>query len=186
MSIVIDRVTVAYKKKKVLDNFSTKFDTSGLYLITGASGSGKTTLMRLILGLVSQNSGSVQTNDHIISAVFQEDRLIPSLTALENVALVSDTERAKERLSQVGLADSQNLLPSELSGGMRRRVAIARALAFGGDVLLLDEAFNGIDEPLAKKIIADIVAEYNDRLIIAVTHQPELFEGFDYKEIKIE
>ena len=69
---------------------------------------------------------------------------------------------------------------------MKRRVAIARALAFGGDILILDEAFNGIDEPLAKKIISDIKEEYKNRLIIAVTHQPELFEDLDYKEIKIE
>ena len=83
------------------------------------------------------------------------------------------------------LSDSFNLFPDELSGGMKRRVAIARALAFGGDVLLLDEAFNGINEDLAKRILSKIAEEYSDKLIIAVTHQPELFSDYKYTEIKI-
>ena len=178
-------VSLAFPDRKVLNNFSHKFKEKGIILITGASGSGKTTLTRLLLGLIKADSGTVDTNGAKFSAVFQEDRLIPTLSALENVELVCDTAEAEKRLSDLGLSDSLHLLPEELSGGMKRRVAIARALAFGGDVLVLDEAFNGINEDLARSIIEKIAEEYKDRLIIAVTHQPELFSNYEYTEIKI-
>ena len=71
--------------------------------------------------------------------------------------------------------DEANKKAKEFSGGMKRRVALARALAYGGDVLLLDEAFAGIDDPLAEEIIWEICEEYKDKLIIAVTHRPDLF-----------
>ena len=109
---------------------------------------------------------------------------MPNLTARQNVALVSNNSEAKKRLSEMELGDSFELLPSELSGGMKRRVAIARALAFGGDVLLLDEAFSGIDTELALRIINRICEEYKEKLIIAITHRPELFIDLSYTEIK--
>lgn len=183
--IKLKNVTVRYEDKTVLDNFSLTLKKKGIVLITGPSGCGKTTLTRLLLGLISPESGSVDTEGAVISAVFQEDRLLGNLTAKKNVALVSDDKEAEKRLASVGLCDSLNLYPHELSGGMKRRVAIARALSFGGDVLLLDEAFNGINEDLARDILENIAEEYKDRLIIAVTHQPELFSGYDYTEINL-
>ena len=183
--IEIKNVSVSFGDKNILKDFSLKLEDKGIVLLTGASGVGKTTITRLILGLLKADRGSVDTKGAKIATVFQEDRLLPHLSAIENVALVSNREEAEKILVELGLADSLGLLPSSLSGGMKRRVAIARALAFSGDVLLLDEAFNGIDEPLARKILADIVAEYSDRLIIAVTHQKELFDGYEYTEIKL-
>lgn len=183
--IRLDNVSVRFEQKTVLKNFSHTFPKKGIVLITGPSGCGKTTLTRLILGLLKPDSGSVETSCVKIAAVFQEDRLVPSLTALENVMLVSDREQAERRLRTVGLPDSFSLYPDELSGGMKRRVAIARALAYGGDALLLDEALNGIDERLAKSILSAVCEEYRDRLIIAVTHQPELFSGFEHSVIRL-
>ncbi len=183
--INLQNVSVIFDGKEVLRDFSLTLPDKGIVLITGASGCGKTTLTRLILGLLSPDSGSVETNGAKIAAVFQEDRLIPSLSALDNVALVSDKNEAEKRLYDMGLADSLGLYPDELSGGMKRRVAIARALAFGSDVLLLDEAFNGINEKLAKDIIKKIADEYKDKLIIAVTHQPELFTEYQYTNVKL-
>ncbi|MBO7218287.1 MAG: ABC transporter ATP-binding protein [Clostridia bacterium] len=183
--IEFKNVSLAFFEREVLKDFSVTFPEKGIVLITGASGSGKTTITRLILGLTAPDKGEVKTNAAKISVVFQEDRLVPTLSALSNVAIVSDNKEAEKRLSDMELSDSQGLFPDELSGGMKRRVAIARALAFGGDVLLLDEAFNGINEALAKRILEKIAAEYSDRLIIAVTHQPELFSDFEYTEIKI-
>ena len=183
--IEFKNVSLSFDKREVLRDLSFIFPDKGIVLITGRSGGGKTTLTRLITGLSSANSGEVLTNGKKIAVVFQEDRLVPTLSALENVALVSDTAEAEKRLADMELSDSFSLLPDELSGGMKRRVAIARALAFGGDVLLLDEAFNGINEDLAKRIIKKIVDEYRDKLIIAVTHQPELFSDYRYTEIKI-
>ena len=183
--IEFKNVSLSFDKREVLRDLSFIFPDKGIVLITGRSGGGKTTLTRLITGLASADSGEVVTNDAKIAVVFQEDRLVPTLSALENVALVSDKTTAEKRLSQMELSDSLHLFPDELSGGMKRRVAIARALAFGGDVLLLDEAFNGINEDLAKRILSKIAEEYRDKLIIAVTHQPELFSDYEYTEIKI-
>ena len=183
--IELKNVSLAFDKREVLKNFNATFQDKGIVLITGPSGSGKTTVTRLVAGLTAADSGSVSTDGVKISVVFQEDRLVPSLSALDNVALVSNKTTAEKWLSVVELSESQSLFPDELSGGMKRRVAIARALAFGGDVLVLDEAFNGINEDLAKRILAKIAEEYKNKLIIAVTHQPELFSDYNYNEIKI-
>ncbi len=183
--IELKNVSLAFEKREVLKDFSATLTDKGILLITGPSGNGKTTLTRLIAGLSSPDSGEIQTNGAKIAVVFQEDRLVPTLSALENVALVSNKTEAEKRLADMELSDSLSLFPDELSGGMKRRVAIARALAFGGDVLLLDEAFNGINEDLARSIIGKIAEEYKDRLIIAVTHQPELFSEYKYTEIKL-
>ncbi len=183
--ITFKNVTKSFEGKPVLENFSAELPSSGTVLITGPSGSGKTTLSRLILGLSAPDSGELIKKTDKISVVFQEDRLIPSLTALQNVALVSDEESAARRLQSLSLGDALSLFPDELSGGMKRRVAIARALEFGGDLLLLDEAFTGLEDALAREILAKIREEYKDRLIIAITHRPELFLGGDHTEIKL-
>lgn len=183
--ITLKNVSVSFDGRQIFKDFSLELDNTGIVLITGPSGCGKTTLARLLLGLLSADSGSIETNGLRISAVFQEDRLVPSLSALDNVALVSERAAAEKRLAEMKLADSADLYPDELSGGMKRRVAIARALAFGGDVLLLDEAFNGINEELASEILKNIVDEYKDRLIIAVTHQPELFSQYEHTVIEL-
>ena len=183
--ITFKNVCKSFEGKQVLKDFSADFPESGILLITGPSGSGKTTLSRLILGLTKPDSGEIIKKSDKISVVFQEDRLIPSLSALENVALVSNRERAAARLSSLGLSDSLDLLPEELSGGMKRRVAVARALEFGGDILLLDEAFSGLEDALAKQILEKILEESNGRLVIAITHRPELFSDYEYSEIKL-
>jgi len=183
--IELKNVSLSFEEKEIFKDYSLKLNTSGIVLITGQSGCGKTTLARLLLGLAKADKGRVETNRSKIAVVFQEDRLVPSLTALQNVALVSSEEEAEKRLCEMELSDSKNLLPEELSGGMKRRVALARALAFGGDVLLLDEAFSGIDGELAARILDKICGEYKDKLIIAITHRPELFKGYNYTEIKL-
>ncbi len=183
--IKFENVTLSFENREILKDFSVELQEKGILLITGPSGCGKTTIIRLILGLQLPDSGRVLSEGVKFSTVFQEDRLLPNLTALSNVALVSSREEAERRLCNLGLCDSLHLCPDELSGGMKRRVALARALAFGGDVLVLDEAFTGIDEETAKKILADIVSEYKERLIVAVTHRPELFEDYAHSEIKL-
>lgn len=84
------------------------------------------------------------------AVVFQNDRLLPWFSALDNVAAVCSKERAKELLEKVELSDSLDKKPAELSGGMCRRVALARALAFDADILLLDEPFKGLDADPAR------------------------------------
>lgn len=173
--VKLENVFVLFDEKVVLNNFSFTFPDKGVVLITGPSGKGKTTLVRVLLGIIKPDIGEVDIDNKKISVVFQEDRLIPTLTALQNVELVSDKLSATKRLEQMRLCDSGDKYPSELSGGMKRRVAIARALSFGGDILILDEAFSGIEDSLAEDIIKEISEEYCEKLIIAVTHRPELF-----------
>lgn len=183
--IELNNISLSFEEKEIFKDLSLKLPQKGIVLVTGKSGCGKTTFSRLILGLEKADSGTVNTHRAKIAVVFQEDRLLPNLTARQNVALVSNNSEAQKRLCEMELGDSAELLPSELSGGMKRRVAIARALAFGGEVLILDEAFSGIESELALRIIDKICKEYKEKLIIAITHRPELFENYPYTEVKI-
>lgn len=162
-------IDVAFAKQSVLKGFCADIPTDGNTAIFGASGSGKTTLLRVLLGLQKPDSGVVTGAEKLrMSAVFQEDRLLPWLTARENVALVADPGCADAHLAALGLAEAMHAMPAQLSGGMKRRVAIARALAFGGDMLLLDEPFNGLDAE-AKSVAARAILA-NGRPVVVITH----------------
>ena len=129
--IELQNISKSFDGVSVLDNISAEIPDSGIFAICGASGSGKTTLMRIILGLEQPDSGNISGLEGKKTAVvFQNDRLLPWLRALDNVAAVCSKEHAKEMLEKVELSDALNKKPAELSGGMCRRVALARALAF--------------------------------------------------------
>lgn len=167
--IELSGITVAFDEKVVLNNVCAKWPDEGAIALRGASGAGKTTLLRVLAGLQTLNTGTiVGMEGRAVSAVFQEDRLLPWRSALENVALVSNESVARELLIRLDLADALSLRPSALSGGMRRRVAIARAVAFSGDVLLLDEPFTGLDD--AHREQAATLLRERARLIIVATH----------------
>ena len=141
--------------------------------LMGPSGCGKTTFLRICLGLLKPSFGIVENTFRKTAVVFQEPRLLPWRTALENVNLVlgdgKDTlEVAKNHLEQVKLADAADKYPRELSGGMQQRVAVARALAAKGDLLILDEPFKAMDEALREQIIA--LTGQTDAAILLVTH----------------
>lgn len=142
--------------------------------IMGPSGCGKTTLLRIALGLVTPTAGTVRNTFSRLGVVFQEPRLLPWRTALENVNLVlgdgRDTmERAAANLSLVGLAEAKDKLPRELSGGMQQRVAIARALAVEPDCLILDEPFKAMDEALRWQVLE--LVNQTGAAILLVTHE---------------
>ena len=158
----------------------------------GPSGSGKSTLLNILGGLDIPTSGDVRFLDHVLTGaddrgltqfrrehvgfVFQFYNLIPSLTALENVALVTEiSERpmaAEEALRLVGLEDRMNHFPSQMSGGEQQRVAIARAVAKRPDVLLCDEPTGALDFPTAK-LVLDVLKRINEELhttVAVITH----------------
>lgn len=184
----ITNLSKKFGKKILFDKFSLEIAECGILAIKGNSGCGKTTLMRIIAGLDKKYTGKIEYgNIKKISYVFQEPRLLPGCTALENVALpLGDTEEAKETakmwLTKLGLEEDLDTYPDELSGGMKMRVAIARAFAYDGDLLLLDEAFNGIDADRTNAIM-DMVIEYsNKKPCIVITHNQD---QLDYLKCKI-
>lgn len=188
--IKFENVSFGYGKSLILDRFNLSLEPKGATVLSGPSGCGKTTLLRLIAGLEKPVSGTVSGLPGIVGYMFQEDRLLPWLTALQNVAAVCSGEQAQETarlwLERVELDSAQiNALPSELSGGQIRRVALARALAYECSLLLFDEPFKGLDSALSLRMAA-LVLEHSVPLI-AVIHSEEeaanlggtrlLFEG---------
>jgi len=163
----------------VLDGFDLKLPDSGVVAILGTSGSGKTTLMRVIAGLETLDCGElVKPQGARVSMVFQEDRLIPGLSAAENILAAlpphpSNSDKTARILDACGLSQAAHKLPTELSGGMQRRVAIGRALAFGGDILLLDEPFKGLDPATREDVIRIVLGECGRGLTLLVTHSME-------------
>ena len=184
--ISVKNLSKTFGGHQVLNNFSAEIPLCGVTVIRGASGAGKTTLFRLLLGLEKPDSGEIYgMQGRKPAVVFQEDRLLPWATALENAALGSDESRAKDALTRLGLGENLCQLPRELSGGMNRRVAIARALAYGGDILFLDEPFTGLDEE-NKRIAASALVESRVPILV-ITHDDAEAELFgEYCEIVID
>lgn len=181
-------VTFAYRgsRENVLENFSLSVKRGERIHLSAPSGKGKTTVLRLIMGLEKAKKGSISIDEDIkISAVFQEDRLIPTQTVEKNIALFSSQEKAKELLSKLGLSQVANSYPDELSGGMRRRAALARALSKDFDLLLLDEAFNGLDEETLLNTIR-VVEEYlENRTLIIISHHDKEAKRLQAKTVNM-
>ncbi len=173
-------VDFSYGGRKVLSDLSLEVRAGERVCLSAASGAGKTTLLRLICGLEKPSAGEISVNGEVF-CLFQEDRLIPNLSAAGNIRFIGATrEQMISALDAVGLRDTAELMPGELSGGMRRRVAIARLCAAGclregnsGRILLLDEPFSGLDAD-SKRISADaILRVFPDAAMLIVTHVPE-------------
>ena len=155
------------------------------------SGWGKTTLLRVLMGLETPTSGSVQGVGRV-SAVFQEDRLCPQLTAVENVVLVlpGPMDQYKKQIEkdfqQLGLDGAALSLPArKLSGGQKRRAALLRALWAESDTLLLDEPFTGMDPETMKKAAALLKARCQDRNVLLATHDREAIEALGWEVIEL-
>ena len=152
--------------------------------IVGPSGAGKTTLLNIVAGLDRRYEGEVVhagggngTGGPRIAYVFQAPRLMPWLTALDNVRLVlpqepASVEAAREILVEVGLEGYEDAYPGQLSGGMRRRVALARAFSVKPALLLMDEPFASLDEPLAWRLRGGLHALWSRHrpTVMFVTH----------------
>ncbi len=189
--------------QKALDGVSLNLRDNEFVAILGPSGSGKTTLLNIIGGLDRYDSGDLIINgistkkykdrdwdsyrNHTIGFVFQSYNLIPHQTILSNVELaltisgVSKQERRKRALhalKQVGLAEQSHKKPNQLSGGQMQRVAIARALVNDPDILLADEPTGALDSDTSVQVMDLLKEVANDRLVVMVTHNPELAEAY--------
>ena len=169
----LKNVSLSYGDLRVLRDVSLRLDPGERIAVMGPSGCGKTSLLRVIAGLQSPGSGTVERAAHRLSFVFQEPRLLPWLTAAENIRLVLPDahhgDDAAAWLSRFGLSDAADRLPSELSGGMRQLVSLARALVCTPDLLLLDEPFKALDAA-AKQNAITAVFDGTDAAVILVTH----------------
>ena len=150
------------------------FTVDGPAVLWAPSGWGKTTLLRILMGLETPTAGRVQGAGRV-SAVFQEDRLCPQLTAVQNVLLVLPDDRQEAAIRQdfarLGLDEAALALPArKLSGGQKRRTALLRALWAPGDTLLLDEPFTGMDAELVEDAVAATKRLAGERPTILVTH----------------
>ncbi|MBQ8503154.1 MAG: ABC transporter ATP-binding protein/permease [Clostridia bacterium] len=194
---------------RAMDNISINFRESEFVSILGPSGCGKTTLLNIIGGLDRYTSGDLVINgkstttftdenwdtyrNHSIGFIFQSYNLIPHQTVLANVELAltlsgvskkERRERAVEALKQVGLEDHINKKPNQMSGGQVQRVAIARALINNPDILLADEPTGALDSETSVQIMELLKEISKDKLIIMVTHNPDLAYEYSNRIIK--
>lgn len=170
----VENLTVQYGGTAVLENFSAEFPDGGVTAVSGRSGCGKTTLLAVLLGLLRPDGGTV-SGFRQPSAVFQEDRLLPFLSAEKNIAVTAGCTEAEagEALLSVGFdAADRGKRAFELSGGMARRVAIVRAMLAPGDAVLLDEPFKGLDERTRAQVVRFVCENRRGRTMIVVTHDP--------------
>ncbi len=207
---IVKEYDVGDEKVVALKGVSLEFRENEFVSILGPSGCGKTTLLNIIGGLDKYTSGDLIINgvsttqykdrnwdsyrNHSIGFVFQSYNLIPHQSVLANVELaltlsgVSRKERRKravEALEKVGLKDQIRKKPNQLSGGQMQRVAIARALVNDPDILLADEPTGALDTATSAQIM-DILAEIaEDKLVIMVTHNPELAQIYSTRIIKL-
>ena len=195
---------------KALKGIDLEFRESEFVSILGQSGCGKTTMLNIIGGLDRYTSGDLVINgkstkqfkdkdwdtyrNHSVGFVFQSYNLIPHQTVLANVELaltisgVGKEERRKraiEALTKVGLGDQINKKPNQMSGGQMQRVAIARALVNDPDILLADEPTGALDSKTSDQVMEILKDISKDRLIIMVTHNPELAEKYSSRIIKL-
>ena len=173
MTLSVNEICKSYSEKVVLDRFSCEF-TKGINFLTGSSGIGKTTLLRIICGLEKPDFGSITGLVGAPAVMFQEDRLIPDLSAIDNVRIVLRVKPNRQEISNNLLSilpdDSLDMPVSSLSGGMKRRVALARALSYPGKLIILDEPFTGLDKDTKLSVIDYILKMRNNRTLLIATH----------------
>jgi ABC-type multidrug transport system ATPase subunit len=175
MPLKLNNLSKKFGEKSIFDNFSYEFEESGIYVIRGESGIGKTTLLRLISGLDDDYSGVIENGGvKNISFMFQEYRLFPALSALENASISVGkkySDDAYQMLIKLGFEENDMRKKTrELSGGMKQRVAFVRALLKTSPILILDEPTKELDTNTAEIMLDMIKEAAKSRLIILVTH----------------
>lgn len=178
--IKIENLKIAYGENVIFDGFSADFAEHKISVLLGGSGVGKTTLLNAVAGLVPYD-GSIEKSADGVSYIFQNDRLIPTISVFQNLDLVlraickdkkERRRRIDEMLSLLEISECAYKLPTALSGGQAQRVAMARAYLYPSDILLLDEPFKALDTALKARLIKHLIMlnERQKRTVVFVTH----------------
>ena len=172
----LEHISKAFSELQVLKNLSLSVNDREILALIGPSGCGKSTLLHIISGLRQQDSGRVEGADVRLSYMFQSARLLPWRSVWDNIRLVrEDEDRAELQnlIHAVGLKGFENYYPAQLSGGMARRCALARCFYYGGELLLMDEPFQGLDYGLRMEMLSMLVSIWNKQKqsILFVTHE---------------
>ena len=182
MSVIkLKNINKTFGLTKVLNNLSFDINKNEILCIVGPSGCGKSTILNLLAKIYEPDNGEISDlKDIEVSYVFQNPRLLPWKTVKENMEFVLQDKFEKQQLHKrieywlksVELLDYSNMYPNQLSGGMKQRVALARAFSFTGNLLLMDEPFKGLDEPLRLRMIKLLIKLWkkDSKTIIFVTH----------------
>lgn len=190
MNIEIKNLTKRYGAKTLFENLT--LSISGPAVLWAPSGWGKTTLLRVLMGLEEAGEGEVGGIGRV-GAVFQEDRLCPQLTAVQNISLVlpgppeSHAAVITAALGELGLDEAARAQAARrLSGGQKRRVALARAVLAQNDTLLLDEPFTGLDPAATARAAAFLNARLNGRGALLACHDREAIRALGWSVIDLE
>ena len=187
MSIKVENLTKEFDGRKVLDNISFTVEQGEVLSIVGFSGSGKSTILKILCGLLKEDSGKIDIGDGDVAMVFQYSALFDSLNVFDNISFALQERKefknkftkkeleeiVAKSLSIVGLSGIEDKFPHELSGGMQKRVSLARAIVTKPQFILYDEPTAGLD-PIASTVIEDYILHLRNETkatSIVVTHQ---------------
>ena len=186
--IEIENLCKCFENTYVLSDFNVTIPLDRPLVLIGSSGVGKTTLMRLIAGLTEPDSGTIRGVPERGVFVFQDNRLLPQLSARDNIRLVLpgyDAERADLLLEKLGLSEISDNKAATLSGGEQRRLALARALAPESDILYLDEAFRELDEKHEREALQLMIELSQDKAVILATHDLSVIDHLQANVIEL-
>lgn len=189
--IIVENISKSFGKTHLFSRWSFSVEQGERVFLRAPSGAGKTTLLRILCGLERADEGKISgIAQGAVSYLFQEPRLFPQLTAVENVTCIlpnpsTEELRARALLQELELAGAEEKYPSELSGGMKQRVALARTLLADRPILFLDEPFTALDEELKDALRQVVLKHCEGKTLILVSHDPKDGEILTQRTLRI-